>query len=50
MKSRRLWYDYVIFNKDLKKAIRQMIAIYIAEKCKRKRLSDEIRNFNKNFF
>jgi len=44
------WYDYVIFNKDLKKAIRQMIAIYIAEKCKRKRLSDEIRNFNKNFF
>lgn len=41
------WYDYVIFNKDLKKAINQLIAIYKAEKCKRKRLRDEIKEFKK---
>ncbi len=41
------WYDYVIFNKDLKKAIHQLISIYIAEKCRRKRLSNEIREFKK---
>ncbi|MDI6742443.1 MAG: guanylate kinase [Smithella sp.] len=43
------WYDYVIINKDLKMAIRQLIAIYIAEKCRRKRLSKEIKQFNDNF-
>jgi len=41
------WYDYVIFNKDLGKAIKQLISIYMAEKCKRKRLLKEIRDFNK---
>jgi len=41
------WYDYVIFNKDLKKAIHQLISIYTAEKCKRKRLGNEIREFKK---
>jgi guanylate kinase len=41
------WYDYVIFNKDLEKAINQLISIYTAEKCKRKRLSNEIREFKK---
>lgn len=41
------WYDYVIFNKDLKKAIHQLISIYIAEKCRRKRLSNKIREFKK---
>jgi len=41
------WYDYVIFNQDLKKAINQLIAIYTAEKCKRKRLQDEIKEFKK---
>jgi guanylate kinase len=41
------WYDYVIFNKDLENAIKQLISIYIAEKCKRKRLRKEIREFKK---
>jgi len=41
------WYDYVIFNKDLENAIHQLISIYTAEKCKRKRLSNEIREFKK---
>ncbi|MGB5217535.1 MAG: guanylate kinase [Smithella sp.] len=40
-------YDYVIFNQDLKKAINQLIAIYTAEKCRRKRLRDEIKEFKK---
>lgn len=44
-----LWYDYVIINEDLKKAIRQLIAIYVAEKCRRKRLKEEIKHFNDNF-
>jgi guanylate kinase len=41
------WYDYVIFNKDLKTAVNQLISIYIAEKCKRNRLQNEIRTFKK---
>ncbi len=41
------WYDYVIFNRDLEKAIHQLISIYTAEKCKRERLSNEIREFKK---
>lgn len=41
------WYDYVIFNKDLKIAINQLISIYVAEKCKRSRLRNEIREFKK---
>lgn len=41
------WYDYVIFNQDLDKAINQLIAIYTAEKCKRKRLTKEIKEFKK---
>jgi guanylate kinase len=45
------WYDYVIFNKDLEKAVNQLISIYIAEKCKRNRLQNEIKEFkNKNIF
>jgi guanylate kinase len=44
-------YDYVIFNKDLEKAVNQLISIYIAEKCKRNRLQNEIKEFkNKNIF
>jgi guanylate kinase len=42
------WYDYVIFNKDLKQAINQLKSIYVAEKCKRSRLQNEIKKFNKN--
>jgi len=41
------WYDYVIFNQDLKKAINQLISIYVAEKCKKSRLRNEIKEFNK---
>ncbi len=41
------WYDYVIFNNDLKKAVNELIAIYTAEKCKRTRLNREIREFIK---
>lgn len=39
------WYDYVIFNKDLKTAINQLISIYVAEKCKISRLQNEIKKF-----
>lgn len=41
------WYDYVIFNKDLEKAVQQLISIYIAEKCKKSRLRNEIKEFKK---
>ena len=41
------WYDYVIFNKDLEKAVNQLISIYVAEKCKRSRLQNEIKEFKK---
>jgi guanylate kinase len=37
------WYDYVIFNKDLDTAVNQLISIYVAQKCKRSRLQDEIK-------
>jgi len=41
------WYDYIIFNKDLETAVNQLISIYIAEKCKRSRLQNEIKKFKK---
>jgi len=41
------WYDYVIINKDLEKAVHQLISIYTAEKCKRRRLTHEIKEFKK---
>jgi guanylate kinase len=37
------WYDYVIFNKDLETAVNKLIAIYVAQKCKRSRLQSEIK-------
>jgi len=37
------WYDYIIFNKDLETAVNQLIAIYVAQKCKRSRLQSEIK-------
>lgn len=43
-----LWYDYAIFNDDLETAIRQMIAIYRAEKCKINRLHGKIDHFFKS--
>jgi guanylate kinase len=42
------WYDYVIFNDDLDKAVNQLIAIYIAQRCRRSRLQNKIRLFMKN--
>ncbi|KQC06056.1 MAG: guanylate kinase [Smithella sp. SDB] len=41
------WYDYIIFNKDLETAVDQLISIYKAEKCKRRRLRSEIKKFIK---
>ena len=41
------WYDYVIFNKDLETAVNQLISIYVAQKCKRSRLQNEIKEFIK---
>ena len=41
------WYNYVIFNEDLETAVNQLISIYIAEKCKRSRLQNEIKKFKK---
>jgi len=43
-----LWYDYVIFNEDLETAIKQMIAIYRAEKCRTSRLNGKIDRFFKS--
>jgi len=42
------WYDYVIINDDLEKAVNKLIAIYIAQKCRRSRLGKEIKNFIQN--
>jgi guanylate kinase len=42
------WYDYVIFNKDLDTAVNQLMAIYVAQKCKRSRLQSEIKQVIKN--
>ena len=43
-----LWYDYAIFNEDLETAIKQMIAVYRAEKCKINRLHGKIDYFFKS--
>ena len=37
------WYDYVIINNDLDTAVNQLMSIYVAEKCKRSRLQEEIK-------
>lgn len=41
------WYDYAIFNENLETAASQLIAIYVAEKCKRNRLKDKIKEYIK---
>jgi guanylate kinase len=41
------WYDYIIFNKDLDTAVKQLISIYVAQKCRRSRLQGEINEFIK---
>jgi guanylate kinase len=43
-----LWYDYVIFNDDLDKAVNQLISIYTAQKCRRSRLQNRIKKFIEN--
>lgn len=43
-----LWYEYAIFNEDLETAIKQMIAIYRAEKSKISRLRGRIDRFFKS--
>jgi guanylate kinase len=42
------WYDYVIFNDDLDAAVKQLISIHIAQKCRRSRLQNKIKQFMKN--
>jgi guanylate kinase len=44
-----MWYDYTIFNDDLETAVKQMIAIYRAEKCKTSRLHGKIDRFFKSY-
>jgi guanylate kinase len=39
------WYDYIIFNQDLDTAVNQLKSIYVAEKCRRRRLQNEIKKF-----
>jgi guanylate kinase len=39
------WYDYVIFNDELKSAIDLLISIYVAEKHKRERVTEKINDF-----
>jgi len=38
-------YDYVIFNDNLEEAIDRFKSIYIAEKCRRERLQERIKDF-----
>lgn len=38
-------YDYVIFNDNLETAIDRFKSIYIAEKCRRERLQERIKDF-----
>ncbi|MEE9911969.1 MAG: guanylate kinase [Deltaproteobacteria bacterium] len=40
-----LWYDYTVFNEHLETAVKQVISIYRAEKCKTGRLHDKIDRF-----
>lgn len=39
------WYDYIIFNDNLETAARQLMSIYIAQKCKRINLQTKIKKF-----
>jgi guanylate kinase len=40
-----VWYDYTIINEDLQDAVDCLRSIYIAEKCRRERLAENIRHF-----
>jgi guanylate kinase len=37
-----LWYDYLVFNERLDEAVDRFRAVYIAEKCRRDRLKDQV--------
>ena len=39
------WYDFVIFNENLEKAVDQLRSIYIGQKCRRRNLRDKIKEF-----
>lgn len=39
------WYDYVIFNDRIKSAVEQLRSIYVAEKHRRDRVTDQIKEF-----
>lgn len=40
-----IWYDYIIFNDRLENAIETLRSIYVAEKSRRERLSNKIKDF-----
>jgi guanylate kinase len=39
------WYDYIIFNDRLESAIDQLRAVYVAEKNRRERVAEKIKDF-----
>lgn len=41
------WYDYVIFNEKLPVAVEQFKAVYMAEKCRRERLENKLKEIIK---
>lgn len=41
------WYDYLIFNEKLPVAVEQFKAVYLAEKCRRERLENKLKNIMK---
>jgi guanylate kinase len=40
-----VWYDYLVFNDNLETAVDTLRSIYVAEKSKRERLADKIKEF-----
>jgi guanylate kinase len=40
-----VWYDYIIFNDRLETAIEALKSIYVAEKSRRERLANKIKDF-----
>jgi guanylate kinase len=41
------WYDYVIFNEKLPVAVEQFKSVYLAEKCRRERLENKLKEIIK---
>lgn len=40
-----LWYDYIIVNENLEEAVERFRAIYLAEKSRRERCADRVKEF-----